>query len=207
MAFLSLAAISAAAGAANFLLTEDPRRLPALAEEERRLLPLASSSGSSSKAAAAARFAGAVAGEPAGVLTLEAELEMESAPLRHRTSSRTAAAAVTGSGSSSSLLPLPATPSPAPPRHMAQEDSAHDSTLQLPAPSAKQQLSGLAGEVAAVLRIPTFRLIVAQVTLVWQLWVPCCRRSFCQLLWSAHAACEVRLQLQGGSDPLCSLLP
>ncbi len=190
MAFLSLAAISAAAGAANFLLTEDPRRLPALAEEERRLLPLASSSGSSSKAAAAARHAGAVAGVPAGVLTLEAELEMESAPLRHRTSSRTAAAAVTGSGSSSSsLLPLPATPSPAPPRHMAQEDSAHDSTLQLPAPSAKQQLSGLAGEVAAVLRIPTFRLIVAQVTLVWQLWVPCCRRSFCQLLWSAHAAC------------------
>lgn len=176
MAFLMLATVSAAAGLANLLLTEDPRRLPAAPEEQQHLLP----SASGGKAAAAARHAAVVAADPAGTLTPEAELELESAPLRHRSSSRAAAAST---HSSSSLALHPATPSPASPRHALLHnavnlhqlhDAAHEPAAPAAAPSAKQQLRGLAGEVAAVLRIPTFRLIVAQVRWAESMLHGCC---------------------------------
>lgn len=151
MAFLSLAAVSAAAGAANFLLTEDPRRLPAPDEERRRLLPPGSSS---SKAAAVRAGAAEVAAEPAGVPG--AVVELESAPLRLRSQ-------VAAAGSGGSTPPRPGTPRGTLPPLAVPTDLSVEAEVPAAAPSSKQQLRAVAREVAAVLRIPTFRLIVAQV--------------------------------------------
>ena len=157
-AFLSLAAVSAAAGVANLLLTEDPQRAQqqqllrqrqwqqqlgeqAQGEEGKEVAPAAGAAAAGAHARSPQAPAGwrqpVTAALPAGPDHSVAAAETE--PLRPNTS---AALSVT-------------------PAHQPKPQQ-----LSLPLPAAPlQQLKGVLREVGSVVRIPTFLIIVLQARL------------------------------------------
>lgn len=159
-AFLALAAVSAATGVANLLLTEDPPREAQRQQQQRQRqlgrLPLLAPG---RQPGSLEEPAEAVADAPAGPGEGD---EGQTAPLQHH--SVTVLPIEGGSGASTPRPPPTPPETPRPPAAVLHYSSSLAAgSLRHRRQRAVAQLREVTSEIGAVLRIPTFLLIVAQV--------------------------------------------
>lgn len=178
-AFLSLAAISAATGAANLLLTEDPLHVqpgapaPLMGGKApargRAAAAAAAEAGIEGEAGVASAPAGADEGDDAEAGLAAGEQDSERQPLRAAGQGQLSSGEGEGSSGGGGGGPSPARAGGAGSKPalagIGQEDSAYGRSVsvRLPQVPLRERVRGIAAEVATVVRIPTFLIIVAQV--------------------------------------------